>query len=163
VARTLPGTALQADRVIPDVALLDPRSGAEVPLSGFRHREALVLSFLHEDCAACSAFARALAAWEEEVRLGGGRSFVVLGAARDLVPGATRDLPLPVLVDPGGVARARFLGPEGELPLVLVVDRFGAAWRSFPAPGHRLPPPEEVVATVWHLGLMCPECGAPTW
>lgn len=151
----LPGTRLEGDRVVPDVPLLDARAGSELRLGDFRHRRALVLAFLHEDCPACAAFAQALAGAGEDLRLAGAAAYAVLGAPRELA--------VPVLVDPDDALRARVLDPSAGLPLVLVVDRFGAAWRSFPSAGHRFPAASEVAATLWHLALMCPECGAPVW
>ncbi|HXF57165.1 MAG TPA: hypothetical protein VNO34_06275 [Actinomycetota bacterium] len=151
----LPGTRLEADRPVPDVPLLEARTGRAVSLGDFRHRQALVLAFLHEDCPACAAFAEALAGVGEDLRLAGAGAYAVLEASCELA--------LPVLLDRGGRLRARLLDPSEEPPLVLVVDRFGAAWRSFPSAGHRFPAASEVAATLWHLALMCPECGGPVW
>lgn len=155
MAEVLPGTRLEVDRVVPDAPLLEARSGRAVSLGDFRHRQGLVLAFLHEDCPLCAAFAQALAGVGEDLRLAGAAGYAVLEAPRELA--------LPVLVDRGGRLRARLLAPSEELPLVLVVDRFGAAWRSFPSAGHRFPAVSEVAATLWHLALACPECGAPVW
>ncbi len=150
----LPGTSLEEDAVVPDVAFHDA-GGRPVSLWSFRQRNPVVLAFLHEGCEPCGRFARDLAALEPEIRWAGGVVRAVLARASALA--------LPVLVDPDGSARRRLLGPDADLPTVLVIDRYGAPWASYPVPGHRFPSAEEIVASVRHEAFQCPECGVPTW
>jgi hypothetical protein len=151
----LPGTPLEKDRVVPGVPMTADSSGDEVSLWDFRQRAALALCFLHDRCESCAGYARKLAKVSGELR-----EFDAIALA---VVGESAALDLPVLVDTGTRARQRFLGPAAEMPLVLIVDRYGTAWRSFRSRGHAFPPPEEVVDTLRHPALQCPECGAPAW
>jgi hypothetical protein len=151
----LSGTVLKKGRVVPGVSFVDPSSGAEVNLWGFRQRVALVLAFLHGRCAACRAFAEDLSAVRDDLDWADTRVHAVL-------PGP-EELPVPVLLDSGGAGTRRILGEDPELPVVLVVDRYGAASSSFPALGHRFPPAGEVAATAIHLAMQCPECGVSDW
>lgn len=153
-AARLAGTPPEERAAVPDVAFHDP-GGRPVSLGSFRQRNAVVLAFLHEGCEPCAAFARDLAALEPEIRWAGGVIRAVLGR-----PSA---LAIPALIDPGGTARRRLLGPDADLPTVLVIDRYGAPWASYPVPGHRFPSAEEIAASVRHEAFQCPECGAPAW
>jgi hypothetical protein len=134
----LPGTALIEGKVVPGLALTDSGTGRELSLWSLRQRSAAVVLFLHHDCERCAAFEAALRGHTDEIEDADGRIVV------------THDAP------------ERFLG-SAEPPVILVVDRYAAAWRSFPAPGHAFPDPADVVATLWHLATMCPECGVSTW
>ncbi len=151
----LPGTTLEKERVLPSIAMTAAATGAETSLSDFRQRLALAVCFLHDRCETCARYAEELAELVEDFRQADATALVVLSEPASLN--------LPVLVDPDARARRRFLGPSAELPLILIVDRFGAASRSFPSRDHAFPAPEEVVATLWHLALECPECGVSTW
>jgi hypothetical protein len=137
MAETLPGTVVQAGAVVPGAALHDLESGREVRPWSFRHRAAVVLCFLHRDCETCRSYLASLRDEEDDVTQAGARLVAVDGDA----PTFLHD------------------GP----PVILVVDRYGGAWRSYPAPDHQFPAPSELVATVWHLATMCPECGVSTW
>jgi hypothetical protein len=137
MAEALPGTVLEEGTVVPGSALRDLETGREVLPWSFRHRTAAVLCFLHRDCDRCRVYLGSLRAVSEDIHEAGARVVAVEGDA------------------------PRFLA-DGP-PLVLVVDRYGAAWRAYPAPGHHFPEPPDVVATVWHLAMMCPECGVSTW
>ena len=151
----LPGTALEKERVVPGTAMTSAASGAEVSLSDFRQRLGVAVCFLHDRCETCARYAKELAKVADDLRQADATALVVLTEPASL--------DLPVLVDTNARARRRFLGPSAELPLVLIVDRFGAASKSFPSPDHAFPAPQEVVATLWHLALECPECGVSTW
>ena len=137
MTEALPGTVLERGRVVPGAPLTDVRTGDEVSAWSLRGLRAMVIAFVHAGCSKCEAFVTELEGHTEDMEAAGGRLLVVDGS----VP--------------------RWLG-EAELPLVLVVDRDGAAWRSYPAAGHDFPEPAEVTATLWHLAMMCPECGVPT-
>ena len=139
----LPGTVLEAGRVVPGIALEERRSGSPVRLWDHRQRWSLVVSFLHADCDACDRFQASL---EEE-------------AGPDLATARARAI---AVRGDGSDAPARFVGSGGP-PLVLVIDRYGAAWRSYPAQGHDFPDPADVAGTLWHLATMCPECGDTAW
>ncbi len=151
----LSGTILEKERVVPDIAMTAAASGSEMSLSDFRQRLALAVCFLHDRCENCARYARELAELADDFRQADATALVVLTEPASLE--------LPVVVDTDARARQRFLGPSAELPLVLIVDRFGAASRSFPSRDHAFPAPQEVVATLWHLALECPECGVSTW
>jgi hypothetical protein len=155
LTETLPGTALEKDRVVPGTRMTDASSGAEVSTRDFRQRFALAVCFLHDRCESCASYARKLGEVEGDLREVDARAIVVLSE-----PGV---LDLPVWIDGRARARHRFLGPAAELPLILIVDRYGAALRSFPSPGHAFPHPGEVVATLRHLAFQCPECGVAEW
>ena len=146
---TLPGTVLERGRVLPGVSLV-AGGGAWTPWS-LRGCSAQVLAFLHAACDACDAWAVDLAGAE----LHGARAFAILDR-----PAVSA---LPVLVDPGGAARATLLGDRGEVPTVLVADRYAAAWEAYPAPGHDLPAAEEIAATIRHAEISCTDCAAPGW
>lgn len=152
---TLEGTNLENERVVPGTPMISESSGASVSLWDLRQRVASAVCFLHERCEPCAAFARKLAASESELRGADAIAFAVVSEAADLE--------LPMWIDEDAQARGSFLGPRAELPLVLVVDRYGAAARSFPCGGHAFPPSEEIVATLWHLAMQCPECGVSEW
>jgi peroxiredoxin len=155
MTEVLPGTALEKERVVPDIPMTAAASGTEVSLSDFRQRLALAVCFLHDGCEPCARYAGEFAESIEELRQADATAFVVLTEAASL--------DVPVLLDTDSRARRRFLGASAELPLVLIVDRFGAASSSFPSRDHAFPAPQEVVATLWHLALECPECGVSTW
>jgi hypothetical protein len=130
-------------------------SGAEVSLWDFRQRAALALCFLHDRCESCAGYARKLAKVSGELR-----EFDAIALA---VVGESAALDLPVLVDTGTRARQRFLGPAAEMPSSS--SWIGTVQLGDPSPrgGHAFPPPEEVVDTLRHPALQCPECGAPAW
>jgi hypothetical protein len=151
----LSGTLLEEGRVVPGVSFVDPGSGTEVSLWEFRQRLALVLAFLHERCAPCRAFAENLRTVKEDLDWAGALARAVLSQEEELA--------VPVLLDRGRTGSRRLLGENPELPVVLIADRYGAASSSFPAAGHRFPAVAEVVATVVHLALQCPECGVSHW
>jgi peroxiredoxin len=149
----LPGTALREGRVVPPVSFRS--AGSTIALSRFRHRTALVLAFLHERCAECGAFAGHLRDVEDDFGWAG-------AIARAVVP-EDEDLAIPVLVDPGGRATRTLLGADAVLPAVVILDRYGAATSAVPATGHRFPSTDDLVQTVTHLALQCPECGVSDW
>lgn len=151
----LPGNTLEKERVLPSIAMTATATGAETSLSDFRQRLALAVCFLHDRCETCARYAEELAELVEDFRQADATALVVLSEPASLN--------LPVLVDPDARARRRFLGPSVELPLILIVDKFGAASISFPSRDHAFPAPQDVVATLWHLALECPECGVSTW
>jgi hypothetical protein len=124
--------------VVPGAALTDAGTGRELSLWSLRQRSAAAVLFLHPECERCAAFEGALRRHHDDIEEADGRIVV------------THDAP------------ERFLG-VAEPPVILVVDRYAAAWRSLPAPGHAFPDPADVVATLWHLATMCPECGVSTW
>lgn len=138
----LAGTTLERGRVIPGASLREARSGRELPVLGLRGRKALVLCVLHQGCDACERFGEALAEAEGDIAAADGRV---------------------LLLSPDARAVKRLLGPDGVIPTVIVTDRYAAGWEAYPAPDHDFPPVTEVVATLWHLATMCPECGVSTW
>jgi hypothetical protein len=152
---TLRGTKLETDRVVPGTPLVLASSGARVSLWELRQRFAAAVCFLHERCEPCADFARKLARSERELREADAIALAVVSEAADLE--------LPVWIDEDARARESFLDRNTELPLVLIVDRYGAAARSFPSRGHAFPPPEAIVATLWHIAMQCPECGVSEW
>ncbi|MGH2675197.1 MAG: hypothetical protein ACRDH1_07285 [Actinomycetota bacterium] len=151
----LTGTLLEEGRVVPGVSFVDSGSGTEVNLWAFRQRLALVLAFLHERCAPCRAFAENLRTVKDDLDWAGALARAVLSQEEKLA--------VPVLLDRGRTGSRKLLGENPELPVVLIADRYGAASSSFSAAGHRFPAVEEVVATVVHLALQCPECGVSHW
>jgi hypothetical protein len=151
----LPGTALRDGRVVPPVSFRDVASASKIDLSWFRQRTTLVLAFLHDGCDGCSGFAHELRAIKDDLDWAG-------AVARAIVS-EEEDLPVPVLVDPGREATQRLVGGNADVPVVVIVDRYGAAMSAFAANEHRFPTKEEVVATVTHLALQCPECGVSDW
>jgi hypothetical protein len=151
----LAGTELEMDQVVPGTPMTAASSGAQVSLWDYRQRVAVAVCFLHERCEPCAAFARDLARLEREL---GEANAVALAVTAHL-----GDLALPTWVDEDSRARESFLGREDDLPMVLIVDRYGAAQRSFPSRDHAFPPREEIVATVRHLAMQCPECGVSEW
>lgn len=150
----LPGTALTADQVLPDVPLTDAATGAPWRPSQLRQRSALVLAFVHTGCGLCDDLVRGLAERAEDIRWADAQVRVV----RDGPADEPADEPFPVLLDPGGEARARLLGADGALPTVLVADRYTAVAESYPLPGHDGADPREIVATLCHLAIECSEC-----
>ena len=153
--RPLEGTTLEIGQVVPAASMVDAASGADVSLRDLRQRFAAAVCFLHSGCRPCLLYARRLRGFASELH-----EYDSLGVI--VVPEAV-DLESPVWVDRDGRARARLLSPEVPLPAVLIVDRYGAAAGSFPSRGHSFPPPEEVVATLRHLAMECPECGVSEW
>ncbi len=152
---TLAGTELEVDRVVPGVPMIAASSGDRVSLWDLRQRVAVAVCFLHVRCEACGAFARKLRLFERELREVDARALAVVAEATGLG--------VPVWVDEDARARERLLGGKTELPVILILDRYGAAQQSFPSPGHEFPPPEEIVATLRHLAMQCPECGVSEW
>jgi hypothetical protein len=153
--RPLGGTALEIDEVVPGVPMIDAATGASVSLWDLRQRFAAAVCFLHGSCRTCAAFVRALRSRDRELRDADAVALVIAPAPAYLEP--------PVWLDQDGRAREHVLGPGVELPVILIVDRYGAAAESFPSPGHAFPSPEEVVATLRHLAMQCPECGVSEW
>ncbi len=153
--RTLPGTELEIGQVVPAARMVDASSGAEVSLGDLRQRFSAAVCFLHAGCRPCLLYARRLRGFAGELHEYDSLAVLVLPETMDLEP--------PVWVDRDGRARGRLLSPEVPLPAVLIVDRYGAAAGSFPSRGHSFPPPVEVVATLRHLAMECPECGVSEW
>ena len=153
--RTLEGTDLEIGQVVPAAPMVDAGSGAPVSPWDLRQRFAAALCFLHAGCRACALFARRLRVFASELRDLNALAIAVVPEEIDLEP--------PVWVDREGRARERLLSPSAEVPAVLIVDRYGAAAGSFPSRGHSFPPAEEVVATLRHLAMECPECGVSEW
>lgn len=154
--RTLEGTDLEIGQVVPGVPMIDAASGAPVSLWDLRQRFACAVCFLHSGCRACALFARKL-------RLQGEELHAADAVAVAVVPSETTDIDPPLWVDHGGRARKRLLRPDVESPAVLILNRYGAVAGSFPSRGHSFPPPEEIVATLRHLAMECPECGVSEW
>jgi hypothetical protein len=153
--RTLEGTSLEIGQVVPAAPMVDAASGADVSLWDLRQRFAAAVCFLHAGCKPCLLYARRLRGFARELHEYDSVAVVVFPEVMDLEP--------PVWVDRDGRARARLLSPDVPLPAVLIVDRYGATAGSFPSRGHSFPPPEEVVATLRHLAMECPECGVSEW
>jgi hypothetical protein len=147
----LPGTVLERERVVPNLRLPESPSGITRGLHDFRGRKSLILPFLHSGCERCKAFVADLASHEQKIRQSDGEVRVVLDAAEETA--------FPVLVDAEQQARRALLGPETALPAILVLDRDSAAYESHPVSDHSFPDAGEVAGTLWHLSIMCPECG----
>jgi hypothetical protein len=155
LTRALEGTDLEIGQVVPSAPMVDAASGAPVSLWDLRQNFAAAVCFLHSGCRACLLFA-------QNLRVFAGELLDLDAIAVAVVPKGI-DLEPPVWVDREGLARDRLLSPDAPLPTVLIVDRYGAAAGSFPSRGHSFPPPEEVVATLRHLAMECPECGVSEW
>lgn len=153
--RTLEGTDLELGQVVPAAPMVDAASGEPVSLWDLRQRFAAAVCFLHSRCRTCALFARRLRVFATELR-----DLHALAIA--VVPDET-DLEPPVWIDRDGLARERLLSPDASLPAVLIVDRYGAVAGSFHSGGHSFPTPEEIVATLRHLDMECPECGVSEW
>ncbi len=147
----LPGTVLEREGVVPNLRLLESPSGTIRRLHDFRGRKSLILPFLHSGCERCKAFVADLASYEQKIKESDGEVRVVLNAAEE-----TR---FPVLVDAEQQARRALLGPDTALPVILVLDRDSAAYESHPVSDHAFPDAGEIAGTLWHLAIMCPECG----
>ncbi len=147
----LPGTVLERERVVPNLRLPESPSGTIRPLHDFRGRKSLILSFLHPSCERCKAFLADLASHEQKIRESDGEVRVVLDAEEET--------PFPVLIDAEQQARHALLGPDTALPAILVLDRDSAAYESHPASDHAFPDAGDLAGTLWHLSIMCPECG----
>ena len=152
---TLPGTELQMGKVVPGTPMIDAASGARASLWDLRQRFSSAVCFLHVGCKPCALYARKLRVLAGELRELDAVAVIVVPEAADIEP--------PVWIDRDGRARERFVGPETGVPLILIVDRYGAAAGAFPSQDHAFPPPEEVVATLRHLAMQCPECGVSEW
>jgi hypothetical protein len=150
----LAGTILREGHVVPSVRFVDGATGDGTDLARFRQRASVVLAFLHAGCTACRAYADAIAAAGADLEWAG-------AVARAVVPTEV-ELALPVLVDASGATSA-LLGDDGGPPFVLVLDRYGAATAAYDASDHRFPSVEEIVATLTHLAIQCPECGVSHW
>lgn len=144
---SLLGTKLAPDQLLPDMAFTEADSGEEWRPSKLRQRSALVLCFMHADCAPCHAWASALAEHDDELQWSDAQVRVVLPTAADS--------PFPVLLDPDGEARARMLDADGQIPTVLVADRYSAVAESHPAADHDLPEPDEILRRLWLLACDC--------
>lgn len=146
---TVPGTALREDQVLPDVALEEVASGTAWRPSLLRQRSAFVVVFVHDACSDCERLLAALAergddlAWAET-------------AVRVVAPEPT-EAPFPVVLDPKGTARSRWLGADGVVPTLLLADRYAALSAAYPGPDHDVDV-DDVVATVCHLAIQCAEC-----
>jgi hypothetical protein len=151
----LAGTILREGDVVPSVRFVDGATGGGTDLARYRQRASVVLAFLHAGCTACRAYAGAIAAAGADLEWAG-------AVARAVVP-TDEELSLPVLVDASGAATSTLLDGEGGPPFVLVLDRYGAATAAYGASDHRFPPVEEIVATLTHLAIQCPECGVSHW
>lgn len=147
----LPGTVLERERVVPNLRLPENPSGTIRRLHDFRGRKSLILAFLHSGCERCKAFVADLASHEQKIRDSDGEVRVVLDTEEET--------PFPVLVDAEQQARRALLGPDPALPAILVLDRDSAAYESHPASEHAFPDAGEIAGTLWHLAIMCPECG----
>lgn len=147
MTRTLSGTALVHDEIVPRESFTEMPGGARRTLTDFRQRNALVVCFLHDDCEPCLKWARALSDVRRDIELADARVRVV---AR-----SDGQWPFPVFVDRDLRGSTRLLG-GGDYPVIVLLDRYAAAWESWPARDHAFPAPEEVVGTL--VKIMCSEC-----
>ena len=149
---------------LPDLRLPSASGDAPVPLVPPGGRLMPVILAVHAgDCAACRAFARALAAADVELREWDGRVLIVVPGGVDeavrFADGAR--LPFPVLADPERKLWAR-MGMEGAA--VIIADPWGEVrMRHGAGAAHDLPSPAELVDWARFVAIQCPECEGEAW
>lgn len=150
----LAGTTLERGASIPAFRLLEAASDREFAPWDLKGRRALVLAFLHAECAECAAFAEEVAAREDQFRVADASVYAVAPQALAA---------LPTLLDADGEVARAYLGEDGAVPTVVLADRYGAGWAAYSGFGHDLPTVGELAATAWHMALSCADCAVPVW
>lgn len=147
----------------PRKRLPDPRlftvPGGELRPVRAPGRRAPVLVLLHgPKCAACRAWADALASASSALEEWDGAVRLVLPASADVASrfAETCTAPFPVVADPEQrVARGAGVRP----PAVVIADPWGEIHLAASAgPGHGWPTTEEIVEWLRFLAIQCPEC-----
>lgn len=144
----LPGTTVWHDQVVPPVRFFAARGGDVVRPTDFRHDRALVLAFVHDRCRDCTS-------WVQEAidAICDRPDAAIRVVAPRTGPPGTGDV---LWLDRQDVRGRLVVDPA--VPAVLVLDRYGAVQEASIADGHALPGPDELIATVDHLAMQCPEC-----
>ncbi len=150
----LAGTTLERNAPIPQFRVAESLSDREFTPWDVKGRRALVLAFLHDDCAECAAFAEEVAARDDQFQAADATVYAVAPAPVGAVP---------TLLDPDGEVARTYLGDDGLVPTVVLADRYGAAWAAYPGFAHDLPTVGELAATAWHMALQCADCAVPVW
>lgn len=143
----LAGTALAAGQMLPEVVFTDAGTGQQWRPSQLRQRSAQVLCFLHDDCRPCAALLGRLADRQEDLRW--------TDTEVRAVHARPTDGPFPVLLDPGGDACRRLLGPEGGAPTLVLTDRYTTVADAYPAPDHAFPEVDTVLRSLRLLACDC--------
>lgn len=144
----LPGTTLWHDQVVPNVRFSDATDSHVVRPTDFRHRRALVLGFVHDQCRDCAVWT------QQAIDAVTGRSDAEI---RVVAPRSGPRIRDGLLWLDREDARSRLL-TDPDVPAVLLLDRYGAIQEAGIADDHRLPDADQVIATLDHLAMQCPEC-----
>lgn len=155
---------LNSHKPVPPFRLPSSR-GVDISLDDYRHRQPVVLFFMHgAECPSCRERLCAFAVsyddycdWQTEVlAILPGPPHMAAQLAESLA------LPFPVMSDAGGDVRAQFIGTEGVA--VFVLDRFNAPETGqAAAEADALMTPDEALDWVRFGALACPECGVSEW
>ena len=151
-------TLLQPGDILPSRQLPPLAGGAPVRI-GQNRRRAQVLVVTHaEPCEQCSAYVASFEAVGDRLAAEKADVVAVVGPAWQHDTTST-PTPAPAVIDDGVIGTS--LSPE-HTPVVAVADRFGQLFEVFDAgPDHRFPGHEDVLGTLLHIAIACPECGVP--
>lgn len=144
---------INPERRLPDLALPSVPDGQPVPVRA-SGRRAPVLVLVHGGgCAPCGEFIHRLEEARQELEDWDGRVLVIVPEAAETAPGGGA---FPVLAD----AEQRVAAAFGtQPPAVVIADQWGQVQEVHEAgEGHRFVEVREIVGTVRHLAIQCPEC-----
>lgn len=159
---------LRLRQIIPPLAARTV-AGQIVRAWDYKQKKALLIAFLHADCARCVRFVEQLGERAAELAE---REAVALVIFSELPP-ATLSSSLPahivIAADMSGQTQHTFLGEEvfgtaGQQQVgVFVADRYGELFAQWVGGDDALPGVPEALGWLAQIQIACEECGAPHW
>lgn len=158
---------LKLRQIIPPLAARTT-AGQIVRAWDYKQKKALLIAFLHADCAQCARFIEQLRERAAELAE---RDAVALVVFSEVPPAALTNLPAHIVVasDMSGQAQHAFLGeevfgPAGQQQVgVFVADRYGELFAQWVGGDDVLPGVPEALSWFAQIQIACEECGAPHW
>ncbi|OGI40309.1 MAG: hypothetical protein A2V91_02795 [Candidatus Muproteobacteria bacterium RBG_16_64_10] len=135
----------------------------------YKQKKALLIAFLHADCARCARFVEQLRERAAELAE---REAVALVIFSEVPPAALSGNLLAHIIfatDMSGQAQHAFLGeevfgPAGQQQVgVFVADRYGELFVQWVGGDVALPGVPEAISWLAQIQIACEECGAPHW
>jgi len=159
---------LKLRQIIPPLAARTI-AGQIVRAWDYKQKKALLIAFLHADCARCARFVERLRERAAELAE---REAVALVIFSEVPPATLSDgLPAHIVfaTDMSGQAQHAFLGgtvfgPAGQQKVgVFVTDRYGELFAQWMGGDDALPGVPEALNWLAQIQIACEECGAPHW
>ncbi len=144
-------------------------AGQMVRAWDYKQKKALLIAFLHVECARCARFVEQLRERAAELVE---REAVALVVFSEVPPAALAcNLPAHIVfaTDMSGQAQHAFLGeqvfgPAGQQQVgVFVADRYGELFAQWVGGDAALPGVPEALSWLAQIQIACEECGAPHW